>query len=62
MPRFTGEGFGRGSGHRGLGGGFAHGPGDECVCPNYGYRESHQLGVPCHTKKCPKCVSLMTRA
>jgi hypothetical protein len=22
---------------------------------------AHQLGVPCHTKKCPKCETLMTR-
>ena len=61
MPRYGGGGFGRGGGHRGLGGGFACGPGGECLCPNCGYRESHQLGVPCHTKKCPKCEALMTR-
>ena len=61
MPRRGGGGFGRG-GRRGLGGGFARGPGGECFCPNCSYQEPHQLGVPCHTKKCPKCGALMTRA
>jgi len=61
MPGRGGGGFGRG-GYRGLGGGFARGPGGECICPNCGYRENHQLGVPCHTKKCPKCNGSMTRA
>lgn len=55
-----GGGFGRG-GRRGLGGGFARGPGGECVCSNCGYREPHQLGIPCHTRKCPKCEAPMTR-
>lgn len=50
------EGFGRGRfGRRGLG------PGGECYCPNCGYRESHQAGVPCYTKKCPRCGAPMTR-
>ena len=56
-----GGGFGRGGGRRGLGGGFARGPGGECLCPSCGYRESHQLGVSCYTKKCPKCGATMTR-
>jgi hypothetical protein len=61
MPRRSGGGFGR-EGRRGLGGGFARGPGGECICPNCNYRESHQLAVPCLTKKCPKCGAPMTRA
>lgn len=61
MPRHRGGGgFGRG-GRRGLGGGFGWGPGGECVCPNCGYRVTHQLGVPCYQMKCPKCGSPMTR-
>ena len=62
LPRVGGGGFGRGSGRRGLGGGLARGPGGECICPNCGYHEPHQLGVRCYTKKCPKCNSNMTRA
>ena len=66
MPGGDGTGpQGQGSmtgGGRGQGGGFAQGPGGECRCPNCGYREQHQLGVPCYNKKCPKCGSPMTRA
>ena len=62
MPRRGGGGFGRGGGRRGLGGGFARGPRGECLCPNCGYREPHQLANPCLTKKCPKCGAPMTRA
>ncbi len=50
------QGFGRGFGRRGLG------PGGECYCPNCGYREPHQPGVPCITKKCPRCGTPMARA
>lgn len=60
MPGHGGGGFGRG-GYRGLGGGFGRGPGGECLCPNCGYRETHQLGIPCFRQKCPKCGNLMTR-
>ena len=60
MPGRGGGGFGRG-GQRGLGGGFAFGPGGYCVCPNCGYKEHHQAGVPCYNKKCPKCETPMTR-
>lgn len=55
-----GGGFGRG-GRRGLGGGFGYGPGGECICPNCQYRETHETGVPCYNKKCPKCGTPMTR-
>jgi len=51
-----------GRGGRGRGGGFAQGPGGECMCPNCGHRETHQLGVPCYSRKCPKCGTPMTRA
>ena len=58
-PGRDGGGYGRG---RGRGGGFGQGPGGDCICPNCGHRESHQLGVPCYTRKCPKCGAPMTRA
>jgi len=61
MQRRGGGGFGRG-GYRGLGGGFARGPGGYCICPNCNYRQPHKLAVPCNTRKCPKCGALMTRA
>lgn len=62
MPRNRGGGgFGR-CGRRGLGGGFALGPGGECICPNCGHRVPHQLGVPCYEVKCPKCGAVMTRS
>lgn len=47
-----GRGFGRGAG----------GPPSECLCPNCGNKEPHQRGVPCYSRKCPKCGSPMTRA
>jgi uncharacterized protein len=57
MPRGRGRGFGSG----GRMDGFAAGPSGNCVCPKCGYKETHQIGVPCYQKKCPKCGSLMTR-
>ncbi len=55
-----GGGLGRGA-RRGLAGGYGHGPGGFCSCPNCGYQEPHQVGVPCYNKKCPKCGAPMTR-
>ena len=60
MPRYGGGGFGRG-GRRGLGGGFARGPGGYCICTNCGQKEQHEIATPCYTRKCPKCGSPMTR-
>jgi predicted DNA-binding protein (UPF0251 family) len=54
--RMVGPGRGRGRM-----GGFALGPGGECVCTNCGNTVSHQRGVPCYQMKCPKCGSPMTR-
>jgi len=57
------SGFGRGQGRgRGQSGGFGLGPGGDCMCPNCGYREAHELGIPCYNKKCPKCGAPMTRS
>jgi|AntAceMinimDraft_16_1070373.scaffolds.fasta_scaffold296542_2 hypothetical protein len=54
---FTGRGLGRGFG-RGLFRGRFFGRGStvkECTCPECGYREPSQRGIPCTEKKCPKC-------
>jgi len=42
-------------------GGFALGPGGNCVCPNCGAKAAHYRGTPCFQQKCPKCDSPMTR-
>ena len=69
-PRGQGPGTGRGRGRgvgagqgqgRGRMGGFAMGPGGNCVCPSCGHTAAHQVGVPCNQIKCPKCGQLMTR-
>lgn len=31
------------------------GPGGYCVCPECGYKKSHQRGTPCSGLKCPNC-------
>ncbi|MFP4545484.1 MAG: hypothetical protein ACLFPN_01375 [Methanomassiliicoccales archaeon] len=54
-------GGGRETGGRGRGGGYALGPGGDCVCPSCGHREPHQRGVPCFQMKCPKCGNTMIR-
>ena len=51
---------GRGYGRRGEGPGA--GPIGDCLCPNCEHREPHQRGIPCYTRKCPKCGAPMTRA
>ena len=54
-----GKGQGRG---RGRMGGFAMGPGGNCVCPKCGKTVPHQQGEPCSQVKCPSCGAAMTRA
>jgi|GEM_PF-279400 len=56
----TGRGLGRGGG-RGRMGGRSLGVGGECICPNCGYRTTHQRGTPCTQLRCPKCGSPMGR-
>lgn len=69
-PLGQGPGTGRGRGQRrGLGagggrgrmGGFAMGPGGNCLCPGCGHTVAHQVSVPCNQIKCPKCGQRMTR-
>lgn len=68
-PTGAGPGTGRGMGGRGMGagrgmgrrGGFAMGPGGNCVCPACGATVAHQQGAPCYQMKCPKCGNPMTR-
>jgi predicted DNA-binding protein (UPF0251 family) len=43
-------------GGRGFGG-----PASECVCPKCGHKEPKERGVPCISKKCPKCSMSMVR-
>ncbi|HOH04494.1 MAG TPA: DUF134 domain-containing protein [Candidatus Pacearchaeota archaeon] len=53
---------GRKAGGRGFKGGkFTAGPNGNCICIKCGYKEPHQIGIPCYQKKCPKCGNLMTR-
>lgn len=63
MVKGRGLGTRRMAGARGRGrmGGFAAGPGGQCVCPKCGHKVQHQVGVPCYQQKCPKCGSPMTR-
>ncbi|HAR99435.1 MAG TPA: hypothetical protein DCS11_11220 [Syntrophus sp. (in: bacteria)] len=56
------NGSGRGGRRAGLAtGAFAAGPVGRCVCPQCGQMEPHERGVPCSSRKCPKCGSDMTR-
>lgn len=57
QPRGSGQGRGMSRG-----GGFALGPGGNCVCPKCGYSEVHARGQPCFEKTCPKCSTRMTRS
>jgi len=65
MPgrRGRGAGMGRGMGRgRGMGAGMGPGgPGAACVCPKCGYTEAKVAGIPCTSRKCPECGSMMVR-
>jgi hypothetical protein len=55
---------GRGqSGGRGRGGGNkpGSGPSGNCICPNCGYKATHQVGQRCLDLACPKCGTKMIR-
>jgi cation diffusion facilitator family transporter len=60
--------FGRGFGWQKLGRfkgkieeASGRGPEGDCVCPNCGYKISHQRGVPCSTLQCPNCRANLER-
>jgi len=57
---FTGRGLGRGFG-RGWGRGLfrRRNAVKECICPECGYRQPSERGIPCTEKKCPKCGAEM---
>jgi len=67
MPRGdrTGPPGGRGEVRRGggrMGGNLpGSGPGGECVCPQCGERQPHQVGIPCYRRSCPKCGVKMAK-
>lgn len=65
-----GRGAGRGPGRRpgrgptgggGRGVGRGIGPQGFCVCPSCGEKTPHETGLPCTSKKCPKCGTTMIR-
>lgn len=58
----TGRGAGAGGGRGRMGGSKpGSGPGGDCVCPKCGATVTHTRGIPCYTKKCPKCGTRMTK-
>ncbi|MGC9307442.1 MAG: hypothetical protein ACP5FL_01545 [Thermoplasmatota archaeon] len=61
MPRGDGTGP-PGAGGSGRGGGRGYGRPGRCRCPNCGHTAPHEPGVPCNTKKCPRCGTPMTRS
>jgi predicted Fe-Mo cluster-binding NifX family protein len=62
MGQGGGQGQGRGGQGRGrMGGPLAGGALGTCLCPKCGHRETHERGVPCVQKQCPKCGTAMTR-
>ena len=62
MVQSQGRGFGKGRGMgRGRMGGLGAGPEGICKCPKCGYEEPKTRGVPCMSKKCPKCQTPMIR-
>lgn len=52
---------GRGTGFGGGRSGMGVGPAGYCVCPNCGTKLNHTAGVPCTSRKCPKCGTAMVR-
>lgn len=50
-----------GTGRIGRGMGF-RGPATMCKCSNCNWQEPKERGIPCASKKCPKCGSAMIRS
>jgi len=60
----TGGGRGQGPGGRRsvqMGGAAGAGPSGYCLCPQCGYREPHERGIPCVEGSCPRCGTTMGR-
>jgi len=66
QPSFgLGKGFGwqrRGRFEKEMENAQGSGPDGFCVCPQCGYKVSHQRGVPCPTMICPKCHVPLVRS
>ncbi|MFA5646282.1 MAG: hypothetical protein WDA18_08015 [Candidatus Ratteibacteria bacterium] len=58
-PMGGGRGQGRGLGR--MGGRFAAGTGGFCVCPKCGKKVPHERAMPCASRKCDACGSMMLR-
>lgn len=58
QPRFGAARGRAGRMERGMGFG---GPALTCMCPACGYQEQKARGIPCASKKCPKCGTQMIR-
>jgi hypothetical protein len=59
-----GAGQGRRGGRQGrgrMGGPYAAGPVDTCICPKCGHSEPHERGMACAQTRCPQCGTAMTR-
>jgi len=54
-----GRGVGMGKGRGVKAGGRRAGGSKECECPKCGHKELHTRGIPCTSKKCPKCGTPM---
>jgi predicted DNA-binding protein (UPF0251 family) len=61
VQQSRGRGLGLRRGRAGGKGRFVTSSNGKCICPKCGYKEAHQIGIPCYQKKCPKCGSQMTR-
>jgi len=58
-PLGQGPVSGRGVGRRGQRGPMGAEPAVCCVCPKCGKKTAHAVGIPCTSKKCPKCGTTM---
>lgn len=55
------QGRGQRRGNRGGRGNVSTESGQNCKCPNCGYEQAHQPGIPCSQINCPECGKNMIR-